>query len=215
MMFVMNTKTFFDNYLQNENYADILKAQYVCISCKIRRKSDDFDNILIANNTLFPNSNVLNKGSFDDMEDEYYEQLSHETQNTLIASLIKGAIEENLNIIFLCTKNESRLRYLKWLQNYIFMEFNYPVYDYKDFVNGCGIIKYNRDKILKKVNKIVKKGEEKYIEANKNNKSGRKIIMRRYASCKKSELKKILKEKGLYSKDMSKDEMLDMLDAFL
>ena len=31
---------------------------------------------------------------------------------------------------------------------------------------------------------------------------------------KTSSLKKILKEKGLYNKNMSRSEMLDMLDAF-
>ena len=100
MIYYMHSETFFNEFLSNESDRDILKAQYVCVSTRIRRRDANVENIICLNNTLYPGASVLNRGTLDDMRDEYHEQLSSEA-TVLIAELIRGSIEENLNIIFL------------------------------------------------------------------------------------------------------------------
>ena len=101
MIYYMHSETFFDEFLNNESDRDILKAQYVCVSTHIRRRDTNMDNIICLNNVLYPGSSVLNRGTFEDMRDAYHEQLSEEAL-PLLAELIRGSIEENLNIIFIC-----------------------------------------------------------------------------------------------------------------
>lgn len=214
MIYYMHSKTFFEEFLNNESDRDILKAQYVCVSTHIRRRDTDVDNVVCLNKTLYPGSQVLNKGTFEDMRDVYHDQLNEEAL-PLIAELIRGSIEEDLNIIFLCTKKEWKLKYLKWLAEFIMMEFDYPVYDYRKYIQGCPLMKYDKDKVLKSVKAISETARKKLFEEQRKTKQGRKMIVQEYKSMDKKELKKICKEEGLYYDGMSKQEMIDMLDAFL
>ena len=214
MIYFMHSKTFFEEFINNESDRDILKAQYVCVSTHIRRRDTDIDNVICLNNTLYPGTNVLNRGSFEDMRDAYHEQLRDEAM-TLLAELIRGSIEEDLNIIFLCTKKEWKLKYLKWLAEFIIMEFDYPIYSYSKYIKGCPLLKYDKDDILKRVKRISEKAHKKLFEQQRKTKQGRKRIIHEYKSMDKSELKKICKEQDVYYKGMSKQEMLDMLEAFL
>ena len=127
MMFWMNSKTFQDDFLSNERDKDILNAQYVLVSTRIRKGDGKYKNIIAASTTLYPNNSALMKLTEDDIRTEYFEQLDE--NRGLLATLILGSIEKKYNIIFLCTKNESKLKYLKYLSEYVFMEFDYPIYD--------------------------------------------------------------------------------------
>ena len=154
MIYYMHSKTFFNEFLNNESDRDILKAQYVCVSTHIRRRDTNMENVICMNNILYPGSSVLNKGTFDDMRDAYHEQLSEDAL-PLIAELIRGSIEDKLNIIFLCTKKEWKLKYLKWLAEFIIIEFDYPVYNYRKYIQGCPLLDYDKDKVLKSVDVTV------------------------------------------------------------
>ena len=215
MIYFMHTGTFFEEFLNNESDKDILKAQYVCVSTRIRRKADSkFDNVICLNNTLYPGTTVLNRGTFEDMKDAYHEQLNGQAL-PLIAELIKGSIEDDLNIIFLCTKNEWKLKYLKWLAEFIIVEFDYPVYNYKKYIQGCPLYEYDKEKVLKSTNSIVESARKNLYEQQRKTKQGRKRIVQEYKSMDKKELKKICKEQELYYKGMSRQEMIGILDAFL
>jgi hypothetical protein len=148
------------------------------------------------------------------MRDAYHEQL-HEEALPLIAELIRGSIEDELNIIFICTKKEWKLKYIKWLAEFIILEFDYPIYNYKKYINGSPLIKYNKEKVLKHVKSIVKDAQKKLFDIQRKSKNGRKQIMQEYKSMKKKELKKICIDEDLYYEGMSKEEMIDMLEAFL
>lgn len=214
MIYFMNSKTFFEDYLNNESDRDITKAYYVCVSTHIRRRDANIDNVVCLNKTLYPNSNVLNRGTFEEMRYEYHDQLSEEAL-VFFAELIKGSIEEGSNVIFLCTKKEWKLKYLKWLAEFIMLEFEYPVYNYKKYIKGCPLLEYDKDKVLKRVKKISEEAQYKLHNEQRKSKNGRKKILADYKSMSKKELKKICIREELYYDGMSKQEMLDILEAFL
>lgn len=214
MLYYMHSKTFFKEFLNNESYKDIIKAQYVCVSTHIRRRDTNMDNIICLNQIIYPGSRVLDKGSFEDMRDSYHEQLSEEAM-PFIAELIRGSIEDNLNIVFLCTKPEWKLKYLKWLAEFIMMEFEYPIYNYHKYIQGCSLFEYDKESVLKRVKSISEESKKKLFEVQRKNAKGRKMILEGYKSMSKKELKKICIKEELYYDGMSKEEMLDMLEAFL
>ena len=215
MIYYMHSKTFFEHFLDNESDRDILNAQYICVSTHIRRKDTKMENIICLKSILYPDTSVFNKGSFEDMRDEYHEQLSNDDATTLIAELIRGSIEDNLNIVLICTKSEWKLKYLKWLAEYIMLEFDYPVYNYLKYIQGCPLLKYDREKVLKSVKPITESAQKKLFNEERKSKKGQKRIIENYRSMSKKELKKICIDEDLYYDGMSKQEMLDMLESFL
>lgn len=214
MIYYMHSETFFDMFLNNESDRDILKAQYVCVSTHIRRRDTNMENVICLNSVLYPGASVLNRGTLEDMRDEYHEQLSTEAM-PLLAELIRGSIEDNINIIFLCTKKEWKLKYLKWLAEFIIIEFDYPIYNYKKYINGCPLFEYNKQKVLDHVKTITENARRKLFNQQRKSKQGRRKILHEYKSMSKKELKKICIEEELYYEGMDKQEMLDMLEAFL
>lgn len=215
MIYFMHSETLFEEFLNNESDRDILKAQYVCVSTRIRRRADSkFDNVICLNNTLYPGTPVLNRGTFEDMRDAYYEQLNEQAL-PLIAELIRGSIEDNLNIIFLCAKCEWKLKYIKWLADFIMIKFDYPVYNYRKYIRGCPLFEYNRECVLKDAKSIIDTARKNLFEQHRKTNHGRKRIVQEYKTMDKKDLKKICKEQDVYYKGMSKQEMIDMLDAFL
>ena len=214
MIYYMHTETFFDTFLNNESDRDILKAQYVCVSTHIRRRDTNIENVICLTSVIYPSSNVFNKGTFEDMKDTYFEQLDNDAK-PFLAELIRGSIEDKLNIILICTKKEWKLKYLKWLAEYIMAEFEYPVYHYQKYVDGYPLYEYDKEKVLKKTEKIITKAKQKMREINRTTKSGRKRILNEYKEMSKKELKALCIQEDLYYDGMSRHEMLDMLEAFL
>lgn len=214
MMFWMNSKTFQDDFLSNERDKDILDAQYVLVSTRIRKGDGKYKNIIAASTTLYPNNSALMKLTEDDIRSEYFEQLDE--NRGLLATLILGSIEKKYNIIFLCTKNESKLKYLKYLSEYVFMEFDYPIYEYKKYsYNKIGIIEVDKNKIIQKCNKVLKQiKKERSIEL-ESTKTGRMKLISEFKSLSKKDMKKELLKRDLYIDDMSKKEMVEMFELFI
>ena len=209
----MTSKDLQKVFLKNERDEDILNMQYVICSLRIRKRKE-YDNIISAQSILFPNPDVCSALTDEDMRERYFHQLM--TAKAFIATLIKASIEEKYNIVFLCTKNEGKMKFLRYLSEFVYLEFGYPIYEYKRYAEGSiALIKYKKDKVLKKCNKILDETKKKQYINDLQTESGRKRIMKNYKKMKKSELKKNLKKRNLYAKGMSKEEMLDMLEAFL
>lgn len=214
MMFWMTSKVFQNVFLDNETDNNILKAQYVIVSTRIRKSDASFKNILSVYNILYPDTQVLIRVTDEDVRNAYFEQL--EEHKTFLASLIKGAIEENYNIIFMCTKSENKLHYLQYLSEFIFMEFGYPVYEYKSYATGAiSLIKYNKNKVLKKCNKLIRKSKEVQYQKDIKTEKGRERIKNDFSKLSKKEMIKNLKERDLYVDGMSKKEMLETFELFL
>lgn len=213
MMFWMTSKVFQDTFLENESDKDILKASYVIVSTRIRKKHEH-DNVVSAQNVLFPDARVCSAMTDDDLRERYFDQLM--ANKPFLATLIKGSIEEKYNIIFLCTKKENKLKFLRYLSEFVYLEFDYPIYEYKNYANGAlKLVKYNKKKVIKKCDKILKKAKQDYYKREIKTKDGRKRVVQDFKKMDKSELKKILKKRNLYSKGMSKGEMVEMMELFM
>ena len=215
MIFWMNSNVFQNDFLTNEEDDDILKAHYVIASARIRINRDEkVENIISAKAMLFPDAYVCSGVTDDEFRSRYFEQC--DKNKAFLSTLIKGSIEEGFNIIIMCTFKERKLKYLKYLSEYIFMEFGYPVYEYKEYSSGkYELISCNKDKVLKKCNKALKEAKEKRKERLLESENGRKALAKDYKSMSKKKLKKILKDRNLYTENMSKSEMIDTLKIFM
>lgn len=206
MMFYMNSKVFEKYFLANERDQDILDAQYVLISCRIRVSSDKYDNILNAKNDLFPDPMVCNALDDDTFRERYFEQL--EQNKALIAYLIKGSIEEKFNIIFLCTKNEYKVGYMQYLSEYVLMEFGYPIYEYKKYSkNMTTDVDIDIKTTINFCNRVVEEAKQKSLDYVKDEEIHKDI-----KQLSKDALKKELKRRGLYKKGMDKYTMKELLE---
>ena len=184
----MKSSTFIDDFIQNEDDIDILTASYVCVSISIRRKSEnDLFDITIANKTsfLYPSNRVFSAETIDDMRELYIEDLEEDCL-PFLSVIIKKSIKKGQNFILICSDKEWKLQYLKWMAEFVYEK-----------------------AVLNKVNKILKNAKRRNLD----NMSS-KEKNRAYKTMKTSELRKILKDKDLYNKNMSRSDMLDMLDAF-
>lgn len=209
----MTSKVFRDIFLMNENDRDILKAQYVTVSSRIvykeRRK-----NIINGRNLLFPDPNVCMGIDDEEIRERYMNQLAN--VRPFLSTIIKGSIEEKYNIIFICTKSENKLHYLQYLSEFIYMDFGYPCYEYSKYASGASqLIKYKKDKVLKICNANLEKAKKKHQESQMTTDEGRKEIMKDYKKMKKKELRKILEARNLYSENMDKKDMLEMIELFM
>jgi len=157
MLFVMHSEMFFEYFLVNEDYKIIKDAQIIVVSNSIRKRRPKEDNIICLNHMIYPNSEVLSKGTFDDMHEAYEEQLKQEAL-PFLSTVIKGVIKKNYNVFFICSKKEWKLKYLKWLEEFIDDFFGFPVYNYLDYICDNyykSYDKYDKKMVLKRCNKII------------------------------------------------------------
>lgn len=210
----MNSKTFQDMFIVEEKKKRILEAQYVLVSTRIRKHSHEYQNILVAVQTLYPNSDTMNKLYYNEQKRTYFKQLDDNIE--LLSIIVKTSIKENFDIVFICSKNEWKLKYMKWLAEYIMEKFGCPVYNYKKLKEGNEkLVEFNEKKVLKKAEKAISENFEDKIEKLSKTKNGRKKIMEKYKSLDKKQLKKIAKKEGLYKDGMSKRDILDVLEVCL
>ena len=191
--------------------AFVISTISVIVSSSIRKKGKYKKQILNANNNFLVPQDLLVDYS-DYKHDQNYKDAYFEICNeskALLATLIKYTLEENMTIVFLCGQREKKYRALNMLQEYMEMKFGFHMYDYKKYKNGKEKPRViDESYVLKKCNKIISKAEKDAKTKQLKTKVGRSKMS-------KKDLKKELKKRGLYIKDMSKSEMLDMLDAFL
>lgn len=209
----MNSKVFFNEFLKYETDSDILKTQYVVVSTRIRKTSNDnqYNNILIATNYLFPDNIGIDDEHF---EENYYNQL--ECNKPLLATLVLGVIEKNYNIVFLCTKAEDKLHYLKYLERFILNEFDFPVYNYHKLRNNkISLIDYNKKYVVNLCNEILKNASNDQIRIHGITKKQIKANVREFKNLGKKKMKKELIKRNLYTDGMSRKEMLEVYELFI
>lgn len=214
MLFWMTSKVFRDVFLNNENDQDILDAQYVLASTRIFSKGR-YDSVINGKNILYPDAEVCMGITDSDIRERYFKQLI--SVRPFLSTLIKGSIEEKYNIIFLYSKSEDKnLHYLEYLAEFLYIDFGYPCYEYGKYASGASpLLSYNKEKVLRLCDKYLEDAQKKQRKRNLQTKDGRKIIMKEYKDYPKKELKRILKERNLYTPGMDKKDMLDMIETFL
>jgi len=209
----MNSKTFFNEYLENETDEDILDASYIIVSSRIKNRSDR-KNICVLNKEMYPDSEIFHCDDENDMIDIYFDQLD-ERANGFLAMIILASIKDDANFIFLNTKYEEKLPYFKWLQEYVMIRFEYPVYEYSKYCKAETLDSYDAKVVKKKCRKELKKVQAEQRQRNRKTKKGRAKLMEDYAKMSKKDLKKELKKHSLYADGLSKDEMLDLIEEFV
>lgn len=210
-IYYMNGRTFQKTFL-NENPSAILKTQFVLVSSRIR-KTGKHENV-ISCGQLLPDKRILADYRNDlDPEffiKEYRKQL--DKNKTLLAIIIKGVLEENFTVVFLCTELEWKLKYMKELAKYVEETFQYTMYDYKKYKEGKqSIIPYDSDYVLRRCDKIIEKSRKEQRRKDMKTYTGRQNIVN---SMSKDEMIDQLKHMHLYAKGMTKKEMREMLELF-
>lgn len=195
-MWFMNSKTFLDVFIREEDPRRVLTTQYVLISSRIKKTGENSN--VISLHKLFPDSMILADYRADDpdyFKEEYKKQL-RENMVTL-AALVQTAVENiTMPIVFLCTKKESKIGYLKILAEVIYEEFGYLVVDY---------IRYKKKKKPKasqvpdSLEEVKQRCEEVLIEESEK---------------KKKELLSTPEGRRRYVKDMDKDELVKELRRY-
>lgn len=213
MLYTMDSKTFQKLFIPLESAKTILHAQYVIVSTRIRLSSQraEMPNAISAQ-CLFPDNNCLAKNHYEDAEFTYYEQL--DKNKGLLSNLIYFSLKHDLNIIFLCTKNEMQLKYLEWLANYILLTYHHPVYSYKEYVSGCELVEFDKKEVLELCKKVKKETANEQREEMLQSEKGRKKVIESFGKMKKSQLIKELKRRHLYDKHLTKEEMIEVLECF-
>ena len=219
MIFWMTSKILQDDFLKYEDDDEILKASYVIVSTRITAKrKNKKGNVMNLKANFFPDARTCSSCDDDYFQRRYFEQLDVLENKLLLGALIKASIKEGTNIIFICTHKERKLKYMKYLEQYMMLEFGYPMYEYRAFSLGIyDKVKYDKKKILKKIDKLSEKAQKKHESKliNDGSKSSIKQVMKRYKEMNKKELKNELKKRNLYTKGMDKETMLDTIEAFL
>lgn len=214
MLFVMHSETFFNYFLNNEDYEIIRDAQFIVVSNSIRKRRSKEENIICLNHIIYPNSEVLSKGTFDDMHDAYEEQLKEEAL-PFLSTVIKGVIKKNYNVFFMCSKKEWKLKYLKWLEEFIYDFFGFPVYNYLDYVCDSyykSYDKYNKKQVLKRCNQIIDVQDERNFNRMLQTNSGKRQLLNIYKNMNKKQLRKECELRGCsFMPDASKSDLLTVL----
>ena len=204
MMVYMDSKTFYKYYLEIESDKDILDAQYVLVSSRIMKRKSE--NVMSAKSILFPSSSVYLGTKKKEMKEAYLKQV--EDNEVFIASIIMSTIKEGYNVIFLCSKKEMKFPYLKYLSEYVLLNFGYPIYDYLSYISGCEIIDYDINEVLRICKEIKKEAKNKQKERMLEDPELIKKEIRRMG---KKELDKYLKKHNMYEEGLSKAEKREFL----
>lgn len=214
MIYTMNTKTFIKIF-SHEDPKQIEKAQYVVISKRIRKTTEE-PNVIFCPK-LVPSDMLLAdyrtefvEGYF---EDEYKKYL--DKNKLTLAIIIKGVIEEKYTVVFLSTLNEWKVGYMQIISKYISEEFGYPIINYKKYKlkKQLPISVKNLDEraVLDRCNEIIKEEENKKRNKLLKTKDGRLELVKSMST---EEMKKQLKKMNLYSNGLDRHTMKELLIEF-
>lgn len=217
MLWFMNSKVFFDVFLQREKYKTIMKADYIIVSDRIRRSSAEWADRVVVKKDLMPSVHCYSMGTEEEMRQVYFDELSTNANAlSFLILIIKESIENDTNFILINSKIESKIHYLNWLAEFVYDEFEYPIIDYNLFVKKGYLFKYNKSAVLKRVTRLAelvdKRSEAVIINSASSN--AKSALRAKYREMSKKELIKRLKSMDLYYDNMSKLEMIDTLEAF-
>lgn len=202
MIYVMDSRVFFDAYCKLENPTTVLDAWYVvCSLGKITRGRIEMENVrFMPSLTVRPQLLSLPR---DEIELAYKNDLEEPANMHALARICKFSYSRN--IVILTTERESdQVPFLKWLSDFILEKFELPVIDYLSFVmEECDVPEWDMRNSLFLINQTML---ATYAETDSED-TLQNIVL----GMSKKELKDILKYRGLYDSDMTKEEMVDLL----
>lgn len=213
-MYFLDGETFLKEYIK-EDPKIVMRTQFILVSSTIRKGGRYDKQVINANNILYPDQQLIM--DYTDYKvnkhykEAYLEQI--EENKAFLAHLIKSTIEDDLTLVFLCGKKEKKYCYLKLIRDFVENEFGYQIIDYKKLKKGKEkIYDFDKAKVIKRCNKTLDAAKKEQREKQLSTERGREQLIK---SMSKKEMKKELKEHGLYHDGMTKGEMRDMLDVFM
>jgi hypothetical protein len=211
----MDSKTFESIFLNYENDEDILDAQYVLVSTRIRTNGKH-SNVVNYSKQLYPDTMTFASPDSDSLRYEYYKQLKGVID--ILAELVKYTIDENANVIFMCSHNEHKTKYIEYLAEFILLNFDYPVYDYAEYITGkYKLYKYDKNKCLALANKHLRKRQKRHFKSCLHSLTGIQTLRDEFndKDTKKKDFKRFLKTFNLDDDKYTKKEMRDIIMEFL
>lgn len=221
MIYFLDGKTFLKRYCEDESPKNILGASYIIVSSSIKKSGRYEKQMANAWEMLSPGSRMLVDVKDWKNDEEYHQEYIEERleqSRPFIASVIQFDLtgQNKGDTIFICSEKEKKYFFFPLMQFWMDEVFGYHMVDYKRYKKGKDEpIQYSdkqKKKILKKCEKILKKAQEEKEMMLLSSEEGREKY---YKTAKKKDLKKKLKDLGLYHNGMDKDDMIQMLDAFI
>ena len=220
MLFYIDSKTFLNLYLENEEDWRILDSYYIIVSMRVRvHPGNRIGTIDNATNLLMPSKESLFQDTRKDYKEQYLHQLKT-TANDYLARLVKESIKKNYNILFICSKSEMGKKsiqgngygYLHYLATYIMETFRYPVYDYKKFAKKkTPLIEYDPEESLALCEKVLKEEKKKRRHRQETTTQGLREYRSRLEGMSRKKLAKKLEKRNIFVTDESKKEMIELL----
>lgn len=204
MIYYLDTKTLVEDFTNDHKEREILDCKFVTVSSRIVTKKNpkiittEFysERILFA---MEPEDEELNMNLMRD------NLLKNSRNASLLIDMMTHSAIGKETYLLLCSPNEIRTGYIKYLSKAISELFEYPVINYKKDKNK--VFYYDPVVVAKNISRIEKKVTKDLLK-NKYNRQKLVSIMT------KKEMIKKLKKMELYKKGMSKSEMIDMLNTF-
>lgn len=211
MIYYMDSKVFAEEYLDHEYDEDILKADYLVVSARIRRRRENgWKNVSIQTNMLFPSTELLYNTSVEEFKVRYYEQLD-EYRGFLAYIVNQVARHPERNVIFLCSHGEDKhVGFLYVIAEYIRENFAFPVLNYQLYIyeGKDSDLRYSKKKVKRLTEAAIE--EAKLQNIHRLLQSGRRSqVMDEFKRMRRSELKKLLKKEGLYERHMTRKDMVE------
>ena len=216
MIVMMDSKTFMRGFVANESDDTILEAIYLIASDRIRYTKRYDDSCMKA--PFKPTATVIRELTADALDERelnheyiraYHKYLSEECAGFMATVLMEASNHDDRTFVILTTYAESRtLLFLKYLQQWIFNEFEIavPIYTKKSRLDDFVEFKLSSE-TKRRMAKVLKK--EKKDEMNK---ALAGTVRQKFAylkSLKKKELKKLLRDAGVYDPGCSYEDMLE------
>ena len=216
MIYIMNGKQFIEQYI-NLDYDIVKTTQFVIVSSSIRKKCTPRweKQIVSATSFLYPRTHLI-------MEYDTYKEKEYETEYRaqlkaalpFFATIVKYFTDDpDMNIVFLCGYKERKYRYLKLIRKFMMMEFQIPVLEWdKAYMKQLpDPLDYNFGYASKHSSSIVKRAKKQQHVMDMTTDAGRRKYYEKLSRCK---LEKEMKRIGMYVPNMSKYDMVDILETF-
>lgn len=207
MIWYLTTEELMEKY-SKRSVEKLERTNYLIMSSFVRITTER-DNVLNIT-TAFQNAGQLKGVGFDTEPDSILAKeqfknflLKNPKAMSLLCATIECALIEGEDTVIICTPNEMKCKYLEVFAEVVEDIFGYPILRYPEETT------MDVEEVIKRLLHY-KSSIKEYLLSQSNDMDRIKMLERMG----KKEIKKELKKRGLYSKDMTKSEMVDILNEF-
>lgn len=205
---------FLTEFINNE---PVENYQFVLCSNEITNNKK-YPNV-VAFNDLVPPS-MVTEYFFINERKEYKRQMFDYLQRPEVHFLITSIMESVVNrdkfiIVLLSSEEESEMKYVKLIRKFIEKFYNFPTYNYREWVKACQTMEFKQVDDLTPIRELLAKELKGYEELRKSRKPNKiETGLAALKKMSKKELKEFCKAKG-YKKKKYKDLEEEELRKFV